>query len=281
LPFLIEFIKKEFPEVEIVVSTIAHIKSVQGVKFYENLGAHRLLLSYMINRNFKLLKNIVSATTCEIEILVNESCLFHCPIRNYHYNLVSHASQQEMKIIQYPFLKCTVIKLKDPAELIKARWIRPEDIQKYESLGVNLFKLAGREKPTEWILKCAESYFQRRYKGNLLDIIAIVLLPTYKFGLEVSKTTFPPTIYLDNQKLDGFITFFEKSGDKCDGGCNTCSYCDNVSKKAIFYNKKEAELYIKELELLSSNFLGSFKSKTKENNYEKNLFYKDFERKIS
>ena len=258
LPFLIELIKKEFPKIEIVASTINHIKSVQEAKFYEELGAHRLTLSYMINRNFKLLKELVNSTRCKIEILVNESCLFHCPFRNYHYNLVSHASQSSLNIIQYPFLSCTRIKLRKPEELIKARWVRPEDIEKYENIGINFFKLAGREKSTNWILKTIERYFQRNHEGNLLDIIAIVLLPTNKFGLEVSKIIEPPHIYTDNQKLDNFIYFFEKNGDKCNEECNKCSYCLKISKEVVRYDETQKNIYLQELELLYQKFLDNF-----------------------
>lgn len=260
LPFLIELIKKEFPQTEIVVSTINHIKSIQEIKFYEDLGADRITLSYMINRNFSLLKRIINSTYCKIEILVNESCLFHCPFRNYHYNLVSHASQQQIDIIQYPFLNCTRIKLRRPIELIKARWVRPEDTEKYEDIGISFFKLAGREKNTEWILKTTEAYFQRRYKGNLLDIIAIVLLPTDQFGLEVSQKVNPPLIYLDNQKLDNFLSFFIKKGNKCDEECNKCHYCSKIAKETIFYDKNQVEIYLQELETLHLKFFENFKT---------------------
>jgi hypothetical protein len=31
-----------------------------------------------------------------------------------------------MRFVQYPFFRCSLAKLMDPSELIKARWVRPE-----------------------------------------------------------------------------------------------------------------------------------------------------------
>lgn len=195
--------------------------------------------------------------------------------------MVSHASQQRRNIIQYPFLKCTIEKLKNPTELIKARWIRPEDIGIYEGVGVTFFKLAGREKSTDWIIRCAESYSRREYKGNLLDIIAIAALPTDKFGLEAGETLAFPAVWLDNEKLQGFLSFFEKNGSKCDWQCDKCSYCSEVAKNTISYRKTEVEAYLRELERLTSVFLMDFPKGGREaGNYARVLLHKGFETKI-
>lgn len=258
-PWLIELIHREFPEIEIVVSVIAHIESVQMAKFFEALGATRLNLSLMANRDFKLLKSIVNSVNCEIELLANETCLFRCPFRLYHYNSMGHTSQQEMKITQYCLLKCTREKLKEnAAEFIKARWIRPEDIEKYEALGIDLFKLEGREHPTDWILRCVESYFQRKYEGNLADIIAVNFVATDFLAPKIENNVLPPSIYIDNQKLEGFLTFFEKIGDRCDQICHRCSYCAEVAERVVTLDRTEVEAYVKELESLHSSYLHSF-----------------------
>jgi len=257
-PWLIELIHREFPEIEIAASVIIHIESVQMAKFYEELGVTRLNLSVMANRNFELIKSIVNSVNCEVELLVNETCLYRCPFRLYHYNSMGHTSQQEMEITQYCLLRCTRKKLGDPAELIKARWIRPEDIEKYEALGIDFFKLEGREYPTSWILRSIESYSQRKYPGNLADIIAFYFLPTDKLDTRTDKAVLPPSIYIDNEKLDGFLTFFEKNGDRCDKLCHNCSYCSEIAQKVVTIDSTKLENYLRELESLHSRFLRSF-----------------------
>jgi collagenase-like PrtC family protease len=254
-PWLIELIHREFPEIEIVASVIIHIESVQMAKLYQELGVTRLNLSVMANRNFNLIKSVVKSVNCKVELLVNETCLYRCPFRLYHYNSMGHTSQQEMEITQYCLLKCTMEKLENPAELIKARWIRPEDIERYEALGIDFFKLSGREYPTKWILRSVGSYFQREYQGNLADILAFYFLPTDKLDTKTEKTVLPPSIYIDNQKLDSFLTFFEKNGNKCDQLCHNCSYCSKIAQKVVTIDRTELKNYLTELKSLHSKFL--------------------------
>jgi collagenase-like PrtC family protease len=257
-PWLIELIRREFPEIEIVASVIIHVESVQMAKFYEELGITRLNISVMANRNFKLIQSIMKAVSCDVELLANETCLFRCPLRLYHYNSMGHTSQQQMEITQYCLLNCLRKKLGNPAELIKARWIRPEDIERYEALGIEFFKLEGREFPTSWLLRCVESYYHRKYEGNLADIIAFYFLPTNKLEPRSQRIVPPPSIYIDNQKLEGFLTFFEKNGDKCDEQCHKCSYCADIAEKTVTFDRTAVETYLTELGLLHANFLRSF-----------------------
>ena len=132
------------------------------------------------------------------------------------------------------------------------------DIKKYEALGIELFKLSGREFPTRRLLRGIESYSQRKHEGNLADILALYFLPTELLEPRTEKEVLPPPIYIDNQKLDGFLAFFEKIGDKCDQICHRCSYCSEVAEKVVTLGRSEAEAYLKELESLHSGYLQSF-----------------------
>ena len=61
-----------------------------------------------------------------------------------------------------------------PAEMIKSRWIRPEDIIRYEEMGFGRFKVGQRTQNTEWNTRAATAYSNRTYDGNLLEIIGAV-----------------------------------------------------------------------------------------------------------
>lgn len=93
ISYLIEIIKNQFPKLKIKVSTIAQVNSVQRAKFFELLGADEISIDFMINRDFHLLKNIKEATKCNIQLLLNDMCLYQCPFRQYHYNVLGHVSQ--------------------------------------------------------------------------------------------------------------------------------------------------------------------------------------------
>lgn len=175
IPFIAEIIKTQFPELKIKVSVISHVNSVQKAKMWEDIGVDEINLDQNINRDFRLLKEIRRAVKCDICLLLNDMCLYDCPFRLYHYNIAGHASQKSNPLkgfyIEYCMGNCTNIKLSYPEEILKSRWIRPEDTHLYEKIGIEKFKISGRSQNTENLLNMIQAYSLRRYKGNLIDIL--------------------------------------------------------------------------------------------------------------
>jgi collagenase-like PrtC family protease len=171
-PFLIALLKEQFPKLKIRVSTIAHVNSVNRAKFFEQLGVSEITPDVMINRDFKTLEKMRKAVKCELVLLVTDGCLYQCPFRYYHYNMMGHASQLNASFhIDFPILNCSMIKFSNPTEVVKSRWVRPEDLSHYEAIGINHFKLGGRRLPADWIIRAVTAYSSRKYEGNLIDII--------------------------------------------------------------------------------------------------------------
>lgn len=234
-PYLVEIIKRQHPQLAIDISAIAHVDSLQKAKFWETIGADRITIDFMMNRNFQFLENISHEVKCDLEVIVNDLCLYKCPIRYYHYNITAHASQEgneenalEHKLAySYPTLKCNLIRLTDVSEIIKSPWIRPEDIKFYRDLGINFFKVTGRTKPVDILMSYAKAYSERVYRGNLLDIVPI---PTA--GMKDARIFLKNSgIYVNNKKLEGFINYFQAG--KCQTNCSGCNYCYGVAKEVI------------------------------------------------
>ena len=251
IPYLLELIKKQFPHLNVRVSTIAKVNSVARAQLFESLGADSITLDFNINRDFKLLQAIKSAVKCDLNVLLNNLCLFHCPYEYYHYNTLGHASQSYNPLngfhMDYCVLRCTIDRLCDTSQIIKARWIRPEDIPVYEEIGIDFFKISGRAMSTEWILNAAAAYSSRQHQGNLYDILN-ALDPITKCaspaspGAQFTKTALPPKVYIDNQALEGFIDFFKKQD--CLSGCARCDYCQEIADKAVRFNRREVDEYV-------------------------------------
>jgi len=241
IPYLVEVIKRYFPEIAVNISTIAHVDSVPKAKFWEALGADRITLDFMMNRDFEFLRSVRSAVNCKLEVIMHDLCIYGCPYRYYHFNTVAHASQESSEssnlkhklAVSYPTLKCILIKLTDFSEIMKIRWIRPEDIVIYRDLGIDFFKVVGRTRPAWEILTWAKAYADGAYQGNLLDIMPIV--PAGMEGASSIADVVP--IYVDNQKLDGFLDYFQSS--QCRTDCHECSYCREVAEKAVKVTDKE------------------------------------------
>ncbi len=257
IPFLIQIIHEQFPELKIRVSTIATVNSVNRAKFYAELGASEITPDAMINRDFKTLEKMQKALrkyNCELNLLLTDGCLFQCPFRLYHYNLMGHSSQTDHpmkgKYIDTCILNCSIIKYSDPVELIKCRWIRPEDLVHYERIGIKNFKIAGRRMPTNWIIRSVNAYSNREYKGNLIDIIQAISISaegTYqKDPIEGMRKCLDleqkSKIIIDNTKLDGFIEFFKNQN--CNAMCDECDYCSKWAQKAIIRDEERVKSYV-------------------------------------
>lgn len=282
IPYLVEIIKNNFPSLKIKISTIAHVDSVQKAKFFESLHADQIATDFMVNRDFYLLKEIKEAVRCNIELILNDVCLYRCPFRYYHYNVVGHASQTFNSLkgfyLDYSLIKCSIARYSSLEEIFKSRWIRPEDLNKYEAIGIDTFKISGRTRSTKWILNVVKAYASRKYEGNLIDLLDCMESRDYKAGCRfnikkyknlvdyISISPFKSYknfhdwyftsrkisdyIYIANDKLNGFIDFFINKN--CLSSCEKCSYCESWAKNNITINQDEMDKYVYTLSKLSN-----------------------------
>lgn len=150
---------------------------------------------------------------------------------------------------------------------IRAVWIRPEDLGIYESLGYRDFKLLERNAPTEVMVRRVKAYAERRYEGNLLDLIQPYayrsrdhpkrywgggLLWNARYFLrpflvnpkrllklrrlaERRGMLRPPLeqgVFIDNRKLDGFLASFPQEGCAAKD-CASCRYCFEWAARVV------------------------------------------------
>jgi collagenase-like PrtC family protease len=278
IPYLIELIKRQYPQLRVKVSAIAHVNSIARARFFEEMGADEIQVDFMSNRDFEFLKALRDTVNVKFSLLANEVCLYQCPYRTYHYNLCGHASQEwhplEGFYVDYCLISCTVQRLHDLTQLVRARWIRPEDLAYYEALGYENFKLSGRRMSTAWLTRAVKAYAERQYEGNLMDLLNGVTpgvdvdmrAPQFeKFikgvhKLQGEKITalsqlYPVKPYVDNKKLDGFIEFFETRN--CATQCTTCNYCGKTADRVVTIDEPQLVLYCRALEDLLDDLASS------------------------
>lgn len=270
-PYILMFVKKYFKEdFKVRVSTFACIDSYTKAKYWEDLGADYLCVDFVkVNRDFKTLKYMVdNLKTAKIEILVTNSCLKNCPMIYTHTTGLSHASNKDKNSNSYEdwsLFYCQKKELENIEEYIRSPWVRPEDIKFYENIGIEHFKITERGFPTEELVKRVKAYTDRKYEGNLLDLIqghGVVAKDDLKLqrqSVNSRKDIYEEIrrvrglgrqrecerhIYIDNKKLDNFITFF--IDNKCTGNCNSCGYCNMIAKNVITKNKEVCD-YLLEL----------------------------------
>jgi len=262
IPYLVDLVRKRFPRLKIKVSTIARVNTVRKALQYEDMGVEEIIIDEHINREFKNLEAIRKAVKCNLELIVNNICLWQCPYNFEHVNHDGHASREGEEeaycYLQYPGYLCLYRKLTEPVELLKSPWIRPEDLPHYETIGYDHFKITERFKRTPLLLEHVKAYENRRYDGNVLDLFTLprkgaftplhleyFIKPEHVDILKVSELgkvfdlEVRDLIQMDNRKLDGFIEHF-KTKDCNETSCSSCRYCETMFEKTAVV--KEGEL---------------------------------------
>lgn len=257
ISYLAKIIKQHYPQLKLKVSAFAGVRSLRQAQYWEELGADVITLEpQSINREFSLIKNIASNIKVNIQLIVNQGCLYSCPNVLYHANLFSHFSQAEHYskgfLIDYCSIECKNLKLKEKVNFIRADWIRPEDINEYEAIGVKHFKIIQRNWPTARLEKTIEAYIKKGYEGNLADIIEFLctenilsfskklkysfyslknnLFGALKFHSDIKSLK--KVVEIDNTLLKNFIDIFKK--ESCQfKNCQICRYCHTVAERVV------------------------------------------------
>lgn len=244
-PYLCEIIKEQFPNIKVTVGLYAFVDSLMKVKRWVDLGADEITLVESINRNFPLLRQILTylkTKNVDVRLIANNGCLHQCPFQVNHAASVSHDSTYDKPVgyhVDYSIINCYYRKVKDITNLISSDWIRPEDIYVYEGLCKEvgndklIIKLLERTKSTDYLKRVVTAYLDRHYKGNLSEILnwpeeGIGKIGTPKEVLQekkVERNDIPsmlkkyfkyfkvPVPCIDNDKLDGFIDHFVNNYD--------------------------------------------------------------------
>lgn len=271
IPYLVEYIKDNYPSTRVNISTINEIDSLQKYNYFRDLDVSRITLSFFANRNFTFLKKLSALGHSEIELLANENCLFHCPYRQYHFNVSSFSSLEDTGVSEnpiyakYPTVSCTLQKLEILRNNISSPWIRPEDLHYYKELGFKWLKLSHRFMPTDWLTRAATAYANESYRGNLYDIIdpgSFDINKAYRYSSIFAKFADEEElerlkdfdIIVDNQKLDGFLDPIFTADLKHDD-CNQCGYCDRIAQNAVICDEEKRLLLIRLLKRFKDNII--------------------------
>lgn len=249
-PLFIETIRENFPNLYICASTVCKIDTLRRIEWYSELKVNRIILETDINRDFGLLKKIRSRTHLELEVLANLQCIFQCPNNTFDYICDGFRSQTSVEGVfyNYPKIKCSNIKLRNPVEFIKSPWIRPEDSKFYQQTGIEFIKIAGREAPTSWLASTTRAYLNESYQGNFFDLTGNQVISSIG-SLQVNGCEkLPPLlIYLDNKELNSFIDFFIEG--RCTLDCEQCKYCHKWAEKLVI-DSQNKENYLQRSNLL-------------------------------
>jgi collagenase-like PrtC family protease len=237
IPLMAEYIRSVSTNIDIEVSTIAHLDTVTQTKIWKDYyGINKICGNLYKNREIQFLKNL--AQYCNdnqiiLTLMANEFCgnglnetnATNCIFRDHCYSLHSSDYNADEKLDgDYPMGYC-INSRNSGSVWLKMNFIRPEDMKLYNTIGINHFKITGRTATTKFAIRVIEAYLQEYYFGNLLDLWKH--LETINSGNDADYT---PLCSIPNDKLDGFVKFwFDNPSHICANEIcgETCKHCDN------------------------------------------------------
>jgi len=241
-PYLLQLVRRWYPKVCLVGSINLRVCSVQGARRVLELGADRVVMEREVNRDLRLLRSLHEELGERVLLLANSTCLMECPYQHYHAlecGLLSRPAavsvpdggrSLELDDPEACFDYCLDRFLRDPAELLRSSWIRPEDLGRYAEIGVRRIKIQGRGLPPENQLRLTSAYLDGQTPaGDLLE-----LFPGFRDALTTRSAVTglgaaPPSVLqkLDMAELEatGFFSFFFDRKLGCAGGCSSCQHC--------------------------------------------------------
>lgn len=249
IPWMIPLAKEIAPDLEVSVSSFVHVDSPREARQFESMGADTIIVHHTANRDFGTLAEMRAAVSCDLELIANNSCVYQCPYVCAHQTSPAfHSRTGSRPVLEYELFWCAGRYAHDGAEIIRSRWIRPEDLHIYESRGFDRFKIAGRGRDTAWLLRAARAYAARGYAGDLTDIISMsqhapLRLAKRRAGepgdhavewAEIAEGLQPlESLGVRNADIPpGFLDFF-LTHDCNTLSCRACRYCENVARKAV------------------------------------------------
>lgn len=261
LPIMLRWIKRHFPQLRVMVSSWARIANVKRAKYWEDIGADEIICAETATRDFEALRAMKRVLKCKIEVIANPSCLYLCYLDTNHINMMSHGAQGGHVsggfVIDHCQVFCQRMKMAKPEELMKSRWIRPEDVGVYEEIGIDALKLLERFRTTDSLVQVVEAYENRRFDGNLVELLTLPRTGAYNPPnmeylvrpdaasmdsimqmADIFGYSFADVMQIDNRALDGFIEHF-KTHNCYHASCDECGYCASWAKRVVTVDEEK------------------------------------------
>jgi collagenase-like PrtC family protease len=191
---------------ELATTLSAQIHSADQVKAYEDYGFQRILIAEECTHRVRSIKEIVStAGGIPCELHVNNACVKTCIFRTEHLH-------GDLNFIRNAFY-CPGYTSKQ--SLFNYVIVRPQDVIRYESLGVKYFKLGERQCSSEINLRALQRYIDFTDDNDFREYSGLYYIRNFDKRISDKE----------------FDAFFDFIFNHCRSDCSQCSFCGNESKR--------------------------------------------------
>jgi len=220
-PFIGEFIRNNFPGIEIRASVNMEIGTVQGMDYLSDIF-DSFYMKREYNRNMEKimeLKEWCDKNNKKLYMLANSGCMNYCSARQFHDDLVAHEKEIAQMDNGGSFKSLCRKYLSRPENRVSLirdmNFVRPEDMPLYDRW-FDGAKLATRVNRNP--VQVLRAYISNNYYGNILEL------------LEPDHSDLLYPYILDNKKIpEGFASDILK----CGKDCMHCSHCAEIMERAL------------------------------------------------
>ena len=220
-PFIATVLRREFPSVKIRFSVNQRIHGTVGfesvLELFDSFYASR-----EHHRDLGWLANVAAWAKAHGKVVgmqANSGCLRQCPFQTFHDNLHGHGRIAQSKIgeeFDFSVFRCKTNYARGNYEdFLRATWIRPEDLPRYEE-HVDVVKIATRRHPEP--VKVLDAYATYSYDGNLADLMD----PAHSFPKS-----------FDNKAFDRSALWPEVLGCRRANDCAHCGKCTSLMSEVF------------------------------------------------
>jgi len=223
-PGIIDFIHRDMPTANIIVSTIMNVHTLPQVQWIADNWPQvsRICPAIEQNRNFMWLR--AANSILPLELLANEFCSMGGVDCEGLYRQACYWTQS-MKLEGWCARDaCMAQRKTHPVAWLQSRFILPQWMARYTAeTGVQHFKVTGRTHGPEFLKYIAETYMSEKATGNLLSLWG-QLESTMK-GKDQSKEQKKAEkgLYIPIGVLDDFEGYDKCLPDICGRMCQKCA----------------------------------------------------------
>ena len=229
-------IQKEYPEIYIKNTILRKVSKANEVVSLAKSGFNYINLDRDLMRDRDSLIEIKeSKEYCEsigkpvkLSLLVNETCWGGCPIMDEHYHYNNTRTQNDPQFFNDPISRnsCSKWFFQDSSSSLKAANLPPwrEDWEEFFELGIDVFKLHGRESA----MRLNESMeIIKRWERN--EETLFYLFDSYVEDLSLKESS----VDLWREKIKG-----------CKFDCWKCNYCESVVESNLKKQNRHQHPYV-------------------------------------
>ena len=229
---LLAYLARKYKHFTLYASTSFEFKTIKEYQHFVQIHPEvkQIVPCHDVNKNFLLLKNLIkSSPYSDIELIVNEGCIGGCSMRYDHSCEIMGKSiggnNRSLSNSFYSEFCNKTIKNNPLLYLCKSPIIYPWEIKEYGKIGINKFKLAGREDFKQDMKKSVNSYLL--YLKGVDNVKNIEEESINSIIHHISNNIYFNQFKIKDMKnLLPNIKHFVKNGHLCFSNCGVrCNYC--------------------------------------------------------